>query len=258
MSPNQYPILPAELRHQLGKVRTFLETNWARATHDPDWLVRRTFNRWAGQGRGDLMAKHHAGMAETIWERMELCATDRILDLGCGQGWACNAMASRAPRQCEIVGVDISDQMIRLARERCRPFSNVTFHCGSVDDLQWPDNYFTKIISIEAFYYFMHQEQVVKELLRVIQPGGQLFLLICCFREDAKPFDKVGLPDELPVRVHSAKEYESMLQSAGWADARTRIFHFGTDASDFHERALLITAQKPVTRTRPVLAEGTA
>ena len=183
-------------------------------------------------------------MAETIWERMELNATDRILDLGCGQGWACREIASRAPRGCEVVGLDISDGMIQRAREKSRLFSNVTYHCGSVDDLPWLDSHFTKIISIEAFYYFEHQEHVLKELLRVIQPGGQLFLLICCFRDDAEP--NRSFDEGLPVRVHSPKEYESMFQSSGWADIRTQIFDFGTSASTFHERALNITAKKPL------------
>ena len=235
--------LPAGLRRQLIRLRSFFETRWARATNDLDWLVRRTFNRWASRGRGELMEQDHAGMAETIWERMELYATDRILDLGCGQGWASREIASRAPRGCEVVGLDISDGMIQRAREKSRPFSNVTYHCGSVDDLPWPDSHFAKIISIEAFYYFERQEHVLKELLRVIQPGGQLFLLICCFRDDAKP--SRSFDEGLPVRVHSPEEYERMFQSSGWADIRTQIFDFGTSASTFHERALYITAKKP-------------
>lgn len=236
---------PFSLHRSLGAVRAFIEIRWALATHGTDALLRRRFNRWARQGRGQSMEQHHTAIAETIWEKMELCAEDRILELGCGEGWACRLMAHRAPR-CSVVGIDISDEMIRRAREKSHSVPNVSYHCCQAHHIPSPDKYFKKAISIEAFYYFERQEQVLRELSRVMEPGGQLYLLMCLYQEDPKT---KGWYEDIRVPVHnrSISEYEDMLQREGWTDVRSRVFEFRTDPSgkrDEHDRPLLVTARK--------------
>jgi SAM-dependent methyltransferase len=107
-----------KVRRPLAKLWCYVAMQWALATDGTDRLLRRRFNRWARQGRGELMERGHARIAEIIWERMDPSAADRILDLGCGEGWACRTLAQRAPQGCLIMGVDISDEMIRLAARR--------------------------------------------------------------------------------------------------------------------------------------------
>src|SRR5215467_13212403 len=89
--PRVHPFaLPlAKARRLLRKLSCYVAIRWAQATHGTDRLLRRRFNRWARQGRGEAMERGHARIAETIWDIMELSAADRILDLGCGEGWAC-------------------------------------------------------------------------------------------------------------------------------------------------------------------------
>jgi arsenite methyltransferase len=236
-----------KVRRPLAKLWCYVAMQWAVATDGTDRLLRRRFNRWARQGRGESMERDHARIAETIWERMELSAADRILDLGCGQGWACRVLAQRAPQGCLILGVDISDEMIRLAREKSRTFSNVSYHCGQAEQIPTLSDYFTKIVSIEAFYYFPRQDEVLRELFRVMQPGGQLYLLLCLFEDDPKHrnwFADVGLP----VSNRAVDEYKNMLQRYGWTGVECRVFDFTSNPSarrDPHDRPLLITARKP-------------
>jgi len=238
---------PFSLRRPLGKLAKFIEVRWALATHGTDSLLRRRFNRWAKQGRGESMEQHHTPIAETIWERMDLSARDRILELGCGEGWACRLMAHRAGPGCSVVGIDISNEMVRRAQEKSRSLANVTYQCGSAHEIPGPDKSFTKAVSIEAFYYFERQDLVLKELFRVLKPGGQLYLLMCLYQDDPKTrnwFDDVGLP----VHNRSATEYEFMLRRVGWVDVKSQVFEFTTDSSakrDAHDRPLLITARKP-------------
>ena len=235
------------LRRPLGQLAKFIELRWALATHDTDSLLRRRFNRWAKQGRGESMEQHHTPIAETIWERMDLSTEDRILELGCGEGWACRLMAHRAGPGCSVVGIDISNEMIRRAQEKSRSLSNVSYHCGSAHQIPNPDNTFTKVVSIEAFYYFEQQEQVLRELLRVVKPGGRLYLLMCLYQDDPKTkswYEDVGLP----VHNRSMTEYEDMLRRTGWVDANSQVFEFRADSSgkrDAHDRPLLVTARKP-------------
>lgn len=236
----------AHIRKFLAHIRSRLEVRWAIATNTTESLIRRRFNAWARRGRGVSMEHGHREIAQTIWEKMELRTEDRILDLGCGQGWACRLLAHRSPPGCSIVGVDISDEMIRGARKDSRMFPNVAFHCCRANEIPFPDGSFTKIFSIEAFFYFDRQTEVLRELARVTQPSGELYILICFFEEDPKPgawFDDIGLP----VHNRSIREYEEMLRSCGWTNVSSRVFDFRTDHSSerhAHDRPLLLVAKK--------------
>jgi len=236
-----------KVRKPLAKVWCYVAMQWALATDGTDRLLRRRFNRWAKQGRGESMERGHARIAETIWERMELSAADRILDLGCGEGWACRLLAQRAPQGCLILGVDISDEMIRLAREKSRAFSNVTYHRSQAQEIPTLSDYFTKIVSIEAFYYFQRQDEVLRELFRIMQPGGQLYLLLCLFEDDPK--DRKWFEDvSLPVNKRAIHEYKNMVQRNGWIEVDCRVFNFRSNPSTQpgpHDRPLLISARKP-------------
>ena len=248
-APRVHPFAPhfIKIRRLLRKVWCHVEIRWALATHGTDRLLRRRFNRWAQQGRGESMERDHARIAQTIWERMDLSASDRILDLGCGDGWACRFLAQQAPTGCLIMGVDISDRMLRLAREKSHAFSNVSYHCGRAEQIPVPSGYFTKIVSIEVFYYFQHQDEVLHELLRIMQPGGQLNLLLCLFEDDPRDqkwFEDIGLP----VHNRSIQEYKDMLERGGWIDVDCNVFNFRSNPfsqPDSHDHPLLITARKP-------------
>ncbi len=237
----------AKIRKSLRRLWCYVAIRWASATDGTDRLLRRRFNRWAKQGRGESMERGHARIAETIWERMDLSAADRILDLGCGEGWACRILAQRAPQGCLIMGVDISDEMIRLAREKSRAFSNVTYHRGQAEEIPTLSDYFTKIISIEAFYYFQRQDEVLRELFRVMRAGGQLYLLVCLFEDDPK-HQNWSADIGLPVHNRAIHEYKKTLERDGWIDVDCRVFNFRSNPSaqaDPHDRPLLITARKP-------------
>ena len=238
---------PFNLRRPLGKLAKFLEIQWALATHDTDALLRRRFNRWARQGRGESMEQHHTPISETIWEQMDLSAKDSILELGCGEGWACRVMSHRAGPGCSVVGIDISNEMVRRAQQKSRSLTDVSYHCSSAHQIPSPDNSFTKAVSIEAFYYFERQDQVLRELFRVVKPEGRLYLLMCLYQDDPKTkswFDDVGLP----VHNRSITDYEDMLRRAGWVNVNSQVFEFRADSSgrrDAHDRPLVITARKP-------------
>ena len=53
-----------------------------------DERVRDEFNQWAAEGKGEEMEAHHISITEQTLSLMELKPGDRVLDLGCGAGWA--------------------------------------------------------------------------------------------------------------------------------------------------------------------------
>ncbi len=186
---------------------------------DADDRLRAEFNQWAAAGRGEEMEQHHASITAQTLERMALRRGERVLDLGCGAGWATLLMARAvAGDGGHAVGLDISDEMIARARDAAGDLENVMFVHAAADELPWQDEYFDKVLSVESFYYYPDQEAVLRELLRVIAPGGQVFILVNLYKENPYSLRWV---DELKVKVHvrSEAEYLEMLGRCGFVEA---------------------------------------
>jgi SAM-dependent methyltransferase len=232
---------------RLAPVRNFLTglERWLLRSVPSDTRLRHEFNRWAQNGSGERMERDHMWFTEIAASRMGLSSADRILDLGCGEGWGCGLMAARLSDLDLVVGLDISDEMVRRARKKIGQFEKVVFLCGSAEHIPCRDQAFTKVLSVEAFYWFAHPETVLRELFRVVAPEGQLFILVCLYKE--RPNWLLYTANGL-VHVCSAEEYKCMLRAAGWIDVHTEEWVQKCEPGrkpGGHTRALLITARRP-------------
>jgi arsenite methyltransferase len=236
-------------------------------TNPADDLLREEFNRWAEAGKGEEMERHHLDITEKTIRMMELRPGERILDLGCGAGWATRILArlvGEAPEGFgQVIGLDISDEMIRRARAGSKEFENAMFICGSAEQVPWEENFFDKILSVESFYYYANQERALGELFRVLAPKGQLFILINLYKDNHYSLRWV---DELkvPVQVRSEQEYVDLLKTHAFEDVRAvripddtptpetysgRWFKNAEELRDFKRiGALLLIARKPDVR----------
>src|SRR6202007_2931761 len=61
--------------------------------HTPDERLQLEFNRWAAEGEGEKMERHHLDITEKTIRLMNLRPGERVLDLGCGSGWATRLLA---------------------------------------------------------------------------------------------------------------------------------------------------------------------
>ncbi|MGZ4815616.1 MAG: class I SAM-dependent methyltransferase, partial [Terriglobales bacterium] len=147
------------------------ETPALRGLMNPDEILRDEFNRWAEGGRGEEMEAHHRYITEQAIRHMDLRAGERVLDLGCGTGWASRMLArlvGEGPAGFgQVVGLDVSDEMVRRARAQSRDFENVMYVWAPADRIPWEENYFDKVLSVESFYYYPDQERALAELFRV-------------------------------------------------------------------------------------------
>ncbi|MDR3763450.1 MAG: methyltransferase domain-containing protein [Acidobacteriota bacterium] len=223
--------------------------------------LKSEFNEWAADGRGEEMENHHAGIAEPVFVRMALQSGERVLDLGCGAGWATRKLARAVEGGPGMaVGHDISDEMIGRARAASTAVDNVLFTIGAADEIPWRDEYFDKVLSIESFYYYPDPSSVLRELLRALAPGGSLYILINLYREN--PYSLRWVKElKVPVQVHSEGEYAELLRAAGFVnvavdhipdptptpdDYSGKWFANAEELRDFKRiGALLLTARKP-------------
>ena len=116
----------------------------------PDEKLQQEFNRWAAAGEGEKMERHHLDITEKTIRLMNLRPGERVLDLGCGSGWATRLLARLVGEGPEgfgqVVGLDVSDEMVRQAREASKDFENILYVWGSAQQIPWEENFFDKVL----------------------------------------------------------------------------------------------------------------
>ncbi len=233
-----------------------------------DEKLQQEFNRWAEAGEGPKMENHHLDITEKTLRLMELRPGERVLDLGCGSGWATRLLARMVGEGPEgfgqVVGVDVSDEMIRQARESSKDFENVLYAWGSAQQIPWEENYFDKVLSVESFYYYDDQDRALNELFRVMAPRGRLFILINLYKDNVYSLQWVDKL-KVPVHVRSAAEYIELLKKHAFENVEARRIPDDTPTPEGYkttsfkslddlkafkrEGALLLMASKPDLRT---------
>lgn len=224
-----------------------------------DHKLQQEFNQWAAAGRGDEMEGHHSDITDQTLALMDIQPEDRILDLGCGTGWASRRMARVAVRG-EVVGLDVADEMLRRAEEASAAFKNVRYVWGSAENIAEADNAFTKVLSVESFYYYADQGKALDELRRVMAPGARLFILINLYKDN--PYSLRWVTElKVPVQALSEAEYKTLLQKHGFINVEAKRipdrsptpetysgkwFKNAEELRDFKRiGALLLIAEKP-------------
>jgi ubiquinone/menaquinone biosynthesis C-methylase UbiE len=179
-----------------------------------DQKLQQEFNQWAAAGRGDEMEDHHSDITDQTIALMNIQPADRILDLGCGTGWASRRLARMASAG-EVVGLDVADEMLHRAEEASSDFNNIRYVWGSAENIPAFDSLFTKVLSVESFYYYADQNKALRELRRVMASEGQLFILINLYKDNHYSLRWVG-ELKVPVQALSEAEYISLLERHGF------------------------------------------
>ncbi len=237
------------------------------SNQSPEEKLQQEFNLWAERGQGNQMERHHLNITEKTLRLMDLRPGERVLDLGCGSGWATRLLArlvGEGPQGFgQVIGVDISDEMVRHARAASKDFENVMFVLGSAAQIPWEENFFDKVLSVESFYYYPDQDRALAELFRVMAPHGKLFILINLYKDN--PYSLQWVPKlKVPVHVRSAAEYVELLKAHAFEKVeyrqipddtptpenyKTTSFNSLDDMKAFKKiGALLLMASKPDVR----------
>jgi len=158
---------------------------------------------------------------------------ETVLDLGSGGGIDVLLSARRVGPQGKAYGLDMTDEMLALAREHQRQagVTNVEFLKGEIEHIPLPDGAVDVIISNCVINLSADKRRVLEEAFRVLKPGGRLAV------------SDVVVRGEVPAQVrHSMElwvgcvagaleesEYRRLLAGAGFEDVAiepTRIYEF--------------------------------
>jgi len=103
---------------------------------------------------------------------------ETVLDLGSGGGIDCFLAARRVGPEGRVIGVDMTEEMISLARENAEKsgLNNVEFRLGEIEKLPLEDNSVDVAISNCVINLSTDKERVLCEVYRVLKPGGRLMV----------------------------------------------------------------------------------
>jgi ubiquinone/menaquinone biosynthesis C-methylase UbiE len=172
-----------------------------------------------------------ASAAEPVRNLIELAkvgAADRVLEIGCGVGRIGRELA---PLCREWTGADLSANMLGFARERLKGIGNVALvQLTDVSLAPFADASFDVVYCTNVFPHIdeMDRWRYVQEALRVLRPGGRIFVDNIgiesdagwsMFANDAMRFRELERPPYMP-RYSTGAELTAYLGRAGFADAR--------------------------------------
>lgn len=201
-------------------MKTALTKNATSLSSSMDDRLRLEFNDWARAGRGEGMEKGHRPVGEQAIELMAIPGDAHVLDVGCGSGWATRLMAEKA-RDGRVVGIDIADEMIRVALESSQSFSNIEFRVASAEKLPFREGEFTHAFSMESLYYYDDIPCALAEIVRVLAPGG-LFVTVVDLYQENRPSHQWIDQLQVPVQLLSAAQYRAAFEQAGLVKVHDR------------------------------------
>jgi SAM-dependent methyltransferase len=185
-----------------------------------DENLRNEFNLWAEAGRGEEMEEDHLPITLPALDLMQLSSDDNVLDVGCGAGWLERLLSERVP-EGRVVGMDISDEMVRRARRNYVALENTMFIVGGVDEIPWDANFFSHAISVESAYYWPDPAAGMHEIHRVLREGGSAWLLINYYSDN--PYcHQWAAQFATPAHLLSAEEWAALFHDAGFTDVAHR------------------------------------
>jgi ubiquinone/menaquinone biosynthesis C-methylase UbiE len=113
---------------------------------------------------------------ETL-RRMPVTPTARVLDVGCGTGELLRRLRAKYP-DAVLAGLDPVPEMLAVARGKLNGREDLRI--GYADSLPWGPGSFDVVVSCNMFHYITHPAQALREMARVLRPGGLLVLTDWC------------------------------------------------------------------------------
>ncbi len=143
---------------------------------------------------------------------------DTVLDLGSGGGFDCFLAAKKVGETGQVIGVDMTDEMLTLARSNAEKgeYTNVEFRKGQIEALPVEDGTVDVVISNCVINLSPDQQQVFHEIYRVLKPGGKLFVSDIVLH---KPLPKI-LQKSMALHaacIAGARAYDDYLGMVGTA-----------------------------------------
>jgi ubiquinone/menaquinone biosynthesis C-methylase UbiE len=170
------------------------------------------------------MNSRHSKVTEWGLSHITVKPQDTILDVGCGGGKTVAKLAA-ITTQGKVYGFDYSDVSVALAKKlnaRLIETGRVEIHEGSVSELPFAANTFDLVTAVETHFWWSDLSAGMREILRVLKPGGTLVLIAEIYR--GAETKTVQLAEKYisrsGMKFLSVDEHRGLFADAGYADVQ--------------------------------------
>ncbi|MDB9453524.1 class I SAM-dependent methyltransferase [Dolichospermum circinale] len=170
------------------------------------------FDRWANSYDWTFPSFIYQAIHKRLLSQVELSANANVLDLGCGTGRLLNRLANQFP-EITGTGLDLSPQMLRVARQNNRHRPRLIYLEGNAENLPFVEGQFDAVFNTISFLHYPQPDQVLKEVARVLSPGGKFYLVDITFNNSSSC--QITPHSPTAVRFYSQKQREEMGNNAG-------------------------------------------
>jgi ubiquinone/menaquinone biosynthesis C-methylase UbiE len=102
---------------------------------------------------------------------------EALLDVGSGPGLLVRELAATVGETGRVCGIDQSEGMVTMARQRCAGLPQVEIEVADASDLPYPDASFDAAVSTQVYEYVADMPAALHELRRVLRPGARVAIL---------------------------------------------------------------------------------
>jgi len=164
------------------------------------------------------MNRGHKSIYKSVAKALELRAEDSLLEIACGNGHFIKNYASHVH---SVAGLDLSELCIKLATKKNKKrivAGSAEFVQGEATQLPWENNKFSVATSMASFMLFPKPVAVesLKEMNRVLRPGGRVVVCIEWNAEDGKDHSKDI--KRYSMQLWKEDDVRNMLKEAGFSD----------------------------------------
>jgi ubiquinone/menaquinone biosynthesis C-methylase UbiE len=124
-----------------------------------DFFVPALFQQWAAR----------------VADAAKIEAGQRVLDVACGTGCLARELLLRVGSRGSVVGIDLNEGMLNVARHKA---PEIDWRQGSAESLPFEDNSFDAVLCQFALMFFTDRRAAIREMLRVLRPGGRLAVAV--------------------------------------------------------------------------------
>lgn len=170
----------------------------------------------AGRAVGERLNRVNADITTAVYRRLQLRPSDRVLEIGFGNGKLLTALLACAD-DLTYVGVDISETMVTEAiafNAELVAAGQASFRLAPAEAIPCPDQSFDKVFAVNVIYFWPDPVRALAEMRRVLRPDGMS--VIAAVKPDTDQPPPPFAREEYGFRVRDAATVVTLHRDAGF------------------------------------------
>ena len=169
------------------------------------------------------MNKGHSNLTDWALKQFVVESGDIVLDVGCGGGKTVDKLCAMVGSG-KVYGIDYSELCVKSSKKLNH--KNILCHKAvisqaSVSSLPFEDNTFNKITAVETYYFWPDKPDALREICRVLKPGGKLLLVFEMVEDPFNPGKWSAVEQKLNIKAVSEDGIAKALAEAGYINIST-------------------------------------